>query len=186
MEGASDSGAASRVIEYSGHQVGKIVNKRGKGNLDPDIRKYAQAAAWQPWVVFRDSDSECPVDLSARLLQDVKDVPANFHLRLAHSMTEAWLLADQAGFSAFFNVPEAAIPRDVESIPHAKHEVLRLCAGSRSRAIREAMVTTAGEVGPLFVATVNDFARLHWDISAAMENTDSLARAVQRIGSIKA
>jgi len=48
------------------------------------------------------------------------------------------------------------------------------------------MVTTAGEVGPLFVATVNDFARLHWDVPAAMENSDSLTRAVQRIGSIKA
>lgn len=181
VEGASDSGAASRLVEHAGHTVGKLVNKRGKGNLDPDIPKYAKAAEWEPWVVFRDSDSECPVQLRQRLMNSVAHSPNHFQLRIAHSMTEAWLLADHGGFASYFGINEASLPREVEDIPHAKREVLRLCSQSRSRAIREAVVTRDGEVGPLYVSTLNDFARSGWDVSAASDRSESLARAVTRI-----
>lgn len=181
VEGASDIGATSGIIKHCGHTVGKVVNKRGKGNLDPDIPKYAMAAEWQPWVIFRDSDNECPVELQSRLMQKVGNPPKTFALRIAHTMTEAWLMADSAGFSSFFGLSESDMPHDVEQIGHAKRALLQLCAQSRSRQIRETVVASDGNVGPLYVSVLNDFASRAWDVQRASASSESLARAVRRI-----
>lgn len=97
VEGASDEGVARAVIQVSGHDVGKVIVKGGKTRLDPDIRKYNQAARHTPWVVFRDSDNACPVRLRQYLLGQVGALSPSFFLRIVHPMTEGWLLADAAG-----------------------------------------------------------------------------------------
>jgi hypothetical protein len=181
VEGASDVGAASSILRFAGHEVGRVIDKRGKANVDRDLAKYVQAARHTPWVVFRDTDAVCPVALSQRLLTQEGIGPSRFQLRLAHSMTEAWLLADRRGFAAHFQVRRERVPVDPEGVVHAKREVLRLCADSRSRNVREAMVTQEGEVGPLYVSTIDAFAREHWDVGAAAESSPSLRRAIDRI-----
>lgn len=180
VEGQSDLGAARAIVRFAGHEVGTEVDKRGKNNLDPDIPKYNQAARREPWVVFRDTDSKCPVTLREELLGAMTP-SVGFLLRLAHSMTESWLLADRQGFSTYFRVAEASIPLDPDQLPHAKRTLLNLCERSRSRLIRSAMVRGDGEVGPLYVTTVNDFATNSWSVDRAVEHSDSLRRAVDRI-----
>ncbi len=181
VEGESDREAAKAVVRTAGHEVGKVRIAGGTSRLDPKIRKYNQAARQSAWVIFRDSDSECPVALSRTLLADVGEVSSRFQLRIAHSMTEAWLLADQQGFADYFGVSAGKIPRDPESLPHAKKAVLQLCADSRLRAIRQDMVTSAGETGPLYVQRINEFASQTWDVESARSNSDSLQRAVERL-----
>ncbi|UOQ59443.1 hypothetical protein MUN76_10300 [Leucobacter rhizosphaerae] len=184
VEGASDKGAAEAIVREAGHEIQKIIDKGGKTRLDPLLANYNQAARRTPWIVFRDTDSQCPVELRKSLLLPVGELSPYFHLRLAHSMTEAWLMADTEGFAQHFQVSKGKVTVDPESLPHAKHEILRLCMQSKSRAIREGMTAGNQETGPLYVSMLNDFARNHWSVASASKQSGSLRRAVARITAI--
>lgn len=185
VEGRSDIETAKAVVRAAGHTTGKIRDKGGISRLDPDIRKYNEAAKWEPWVVFRDTDSACPVSLHAQLVADISIIHPGFQLRLANSMTEAWLLADRRGFARFFGIPLLQVPADPESLAHAKRTVLHLAATSRIREIREGLVAGQSEAGPLYGHLINQFARDQWDVLAAAGASESLRRAVRRIGAMQ-
>lgn len=184
VEGESDVEAARAIVSTAGHSVGRIVPARGKSRLDPKIEKYAQASAQTPWIVFRDSDGECPVELRERLFPHSAMKSQRFLLRIAHTMTEAWLLADRAGFSDYFGVPKSSLPTDVESVSHAKNELLRLCSRSRSRAIRREVIARDSGAGPLYVFHLNAFASESWSVADAALNSPSLARSLRRIAEL--
>ena len=97
VEGESDREVAKTVVVHAGHRVHLVRIAGGKTRLDPLITKYNIASAQYPWVVFRDSDSECPVTLRARVTAGISSWHPQFCLRIAHSMSEAWLLADRDG-----------------------------------------------------------------------------------------
>lgn len=182
VEGRSDEGAARALLRFTGHEVHRILTKNGKAALDRDLPKYHRAARRDTWLVLRDSDGRCPVELVADLTKRVGVPSPDLHLRIAHSMTEAWLLADRVGFATYFRVPESRIPMDPEAAPRAKDTVLNLCASSRSRDIRRRMTTgRSGETGPDYVATLNDYATTSWNVAAAAEQSPSLRRAVERL-----
>lgn len=181
VEGESDKEAAAAVVVAAGRTVARTHVARGKGKLDQNLRKYNAAARHQSWVVFRDSDSCCPVELRERLLRLTPEPNPRLSLRIAHTMTEAWLLADRRAFCEFFSVNAAKIPRSPEELNHAKRSLLDLCAKSTSRTARQDMVTTEGETGPLYVLRINEFARDHWDVHAAAQASPSLRRAVAAI-----
>lgn len=181
VEGESDREAAKAVVIAAGRTVSKVVAAGGKTRLDPKIPKYNAAAKRSNWVVFRDSDGECPVQLRAQLLSTLTGPQSSqFCLRIAHSMTEAWLMADPAGFAEFFHVRVGKIPTVVEDLPHAKRTLLDLCVTS-PRAIRNGVVTADGLTGPEYVARINQFASSRWDVSAAAARCPSLRRAIAEI-----
>ena len=181
VEGESDREIARVVVRVAGKDVNLVRVARGKSRLDQLIPKYNRASTQTPWVVFRDSDAECPVVLRAKLAAGINRWESGFVLRIAHSMSEAWLLADPDGFSEYFNVPRSRIPSDPELLRHAKQKVLALCAGSRSRLIRQDMTSNGSEIGPLYVAHVNEFASTVWNPTEAALASDSLRRAIERI-----
>lgn len=181
VEGASDVEISKQIVHASGHGTGKTMVKNGVAKLDPDIPKYILAARRENWVVFRDSDGECPVQLRARLLGDRDSPSERFDLRIAHTMSEAWLLADREGFASYFGVSSASIPNDVEHITHAKATLLSLCQGSRKRPIRDEVVRHNGHPGDLYVYHINTFARDHWSVQTAAGEAPSLERAIRRL-----
>ena len=181
VEGESDRETAKAVVRSVGKTVAKVVVAGGKTRLDPKIHKYNQAARRSTWVVFRDSDGKCPVDLRAGLSAGISVWNSRFALRIAHSMTEAWLMADRDAFADYFRIKMSRIPTDPEGVDHAKREVLRLCAESRSREIRADMVRPTGETGPLYVKRINEFAADSWNVDDASAVSDSLARAIRQI-----
>lgn len=183
VEGPSDEGAARRIVKAAGHEVAAVRVVRGTGNLDKKIPNYAKAARHSPWVVFRDSDNECPVALRDRLLAGVPSSRL-FALRIAHTMTEAWLMADQAGFASYFKVSRDSVPLAPEDMPHAKHTLLGLCLHSRSRDIREEVAADEAHPGPLFTDHLNEFATRRWNIEAAAENSPSLRRAITALNTM--
>jgi hypothetical protein len=184
VEGDSDREAAKAVVRWAGRDTNKVVVAGGKTRLDPKIEKYNRAAGHASWVVFRDSDGRCPVVVRNQISSQIVSWSPRFALRIAHSMTEAWLLADRDGFAEYFGVATNLLSRDPESLPHAKREVLRLCARSRSRAIRQDMVASDGDTGPLYVSRINDFASSRWDVGAAADVSQSLHRTVDRVRSL--
>ena len=177
VEGESDKAAARRVVEFAGRQVRHVTVTRGKTKLDSKLANYSRAARDQPWVVFRDSDNQCPVSLRRRLLAGIPDNPL-FALRIVHTMTEAWLMADRLGFSRYFAVSSDTVPVDPEAKAHAKQTLLRLCQRSRSRDIREEVVHGQAHPGPLFVERLTEFASRHWNVSVAAQSCPSLQRAI--------
>jgi 5S rRNA maturation endonuclease (ribonuclease M5) len=182
VEGESDRETAKAVVRAADRTVAKVIVTGGKSRLDPRISKYNEAARRSSWIVFRDSDGDCPRRLREELTSSITTWSPNFSLRIAHSMTEAWLLADRQNFADFFRIRVGRVPRDSEAIPHAKQEVLRLCAESTSRTIRQNMVRATGEIGALYVSTINEFAASRWDVdTAAAIRSESLRRAIQRI-----
>ncbi|WP_130866945.1 hypothetical protein [Acidipropionibacterium timonense] len=125
----------------------------------------------------------CPVELRNRLFALVDDNPL-FALRIAHTMTEAWLMADRQGFAEYFKVSADRVPLQPELEHHAKKTLLAVCAKSRSRDIREEVVHEETETGPLYVDHLNEFAKVHWDIKQASANSPSLCRAVRAIAAM--
>lgn len=184
VEGDSDREVARAVVAYAGHRAHQIRVAGGKTRLDRLIPKYNIASAQFPWVVFRDSDSQCPVTLLPRLTAGISSPHPQFCLRIAHSMSEAWLLADREGFAEYFKVPATRIPREPEALPNAKQTLLGLCAGSRSKAIREDVTVSGTRAGPLYVARINEFASTAWNVAEAESVSGSLRRAVLRIRQI--
>ncbi|QHN17022.1 hypothetical protein GII30_08330 [Gordonia amarae] len=181
VEGESDREAAKSVVIAAGRTVDRVAVAGGKTRLDPKIPKYNAAAKRQSWVVFRDSDGTCPVQLREQLLSTLTSAQSKrFSLRIAHNMTEAWLMADNTGFAEFFHVRIGKIPVDVENLPHAKRTLLDLCRKS-PRAIRDGVVTSDGLTGPEYVSRINRFAKDHWDVSAAATRSGSLQRAIAAI-----
>lgn len=186
VEGESDREVAKTVVVHAGHRVHQVRIAGGKTKLDPLIPKYNIASAQFPWVVFRDSDSQCPVILRARLTAGISSWHPQFSLRIAHSMSEAWLLADRAGFAEYFKVPSTRIPRDPEALPNAKHALLALCSRSRSKAIRKDVTASGSHTGPLYVTRINEFASTVWSVAEAETVSDSLRRAVARVAQLPA
>lgn len=180
-EGESDREVAKAVVRAAGRTVNQVRIAGGKSRLDPLIAKYNAASSQAPWVVFRDSDSDCPVTLRNRLLSSVTLLSPQFSLRIAHSMTEAWLLADADSFADYFGVPVNRVPREPDHLQHAKQTLISLCVRSRSRRIRDDMTAPSNHAGPLYVARLNDFASTAWRAWEASSASDSLRRAINHI-----
>ncbi|MDR2930912.1 MAG: hypothetical protein LBV06_08440 [Propionibacteriaceae bacterium] len=178
VEGESDKGVASALVAASGFvEPPRWIVAGGRDRLDRQLVGYLRASAHGPWVVFRDSDGQCPVEVIHRLLGDPSQFPG-MCLRLAHSMTEAWLLADATSFADFFQVRSASITDRPDGLPHAKRELLRICSHSKSRRLRGDLVRPDGSIGPLYVPLINEFASNHWDVLVAAGRSPSLNRAL--------
>lgn len=190
VEGASDFGVAETLITAAGHEIGQSVEKRAKSKLDPDIPKYLQAATYGPglgWLILRDSDNECPVELR-RLLEGVRlagsTAPDNFLLRIVHTMSEGWFLADTRNASAFFRIPENKLPQLPEEVADPKRLLLNLSLSHSPPAFRKRFVRTDGSPGPEFTSIMNEFARNSWDIHRAADKSPSLDRAIHRLSQL--
>ena len=181
VEGDSDVAAARAVIEAAGRSPGRVFVKRGTGALDRDLHKYISASAHGSYVIIRDSDGVCPVELREELVGTVSPLPPSFQLRIAHAMTEAWLMADHEGFAQYFSVRTADLPAAPEMIRDPKQRLLQICARSRSRTIRAAMVRSNGRIGTGYVPTLQQFAESRWDAKRAASRSPSLQRALERI-----
>jgi hypothetical protein len=183
VEGASDAAIMRRVCATAGIHVGAEFVARGKGNLDPRLGGYNNAARFAPWLVVRDldHDADCAPTLVKQLLPD--QVPG-MCFRVPVRSIEAWLLGDRDGFSKFFGVSAAVIDVDPDALPRPKRTVVDLARRSTKRGIREGMVPAEGtsvEVGPGYTALLVEFAGTIWNPEAAAERSDSLHRCLRAL-----
>lgn len=100
VEGASDAAIMRRVCATAGIQVGAEFVARGKGNLDPRLGGYNNAARFSPWLVVRDldHDADCAPTLVNQLLPNCAP---GMCFRVPVRSIEAWLLGDRDGFARF-------------------------------------------------------------------------------------
>ncbi|WP_288832551.1 hypothetical protein [uncultured Corynebacterium sp.] len=184
LEGRADVGFAQVLIRETGHTPYLQFVKRGVTNLDnkiPDYRKAAELDSSVGWLVLRDGDGNCPVDLRRRF--DDGDRVATFALRVANTMAEAWLFADKEAAADYFRIAGKKIPSDPESLAHPKRHLLQLCASHSPTEIRNDMVSRGGNMGPLFADRLNEFSVSHWRLDVAERYSESLRRAADHLRS---
>ena len=185
VEGYPDAAIARRLIMHVGASPGYERILRGKGNLDPAIPKFMQAARRQPWLIIRDLDVDAPC--AGKLLSERGWQPEGYCcLRIAVRASESWVMSDVEGLSDFLRVPKASIPIEPEQVDRPKMRLVDLARRSRSSAVREAMVprersgrSTGGEYESFLASFISN----DWNIEGALrsERAPSLNRAVRRM-----
>lgn len=168
------------------HDIFREVNERGFGNIRKGIPKYLGASRGMRHVVLTDLD-QAPCAPGLRRDWGVAEVPEGLQFRVAVRETEAWLLADRAGFAQFAKVDVKKVPAEPERLPDPKQALVNLVRGSRSKRLAAEIVPPQGgsrvSMGPFYNERLSEFVREHWDVSVAAEVAPSLLRTVERLRS---
>lgn len=155
------------------------INKRGVTKLKADLPRYMQQALHvRPVLCVADTDGGCAVTLRRQWLPAA--TPQNFLLRLAVTESEAWAMADRSAFASALGVSVASVPRNPETLPDAKREVLRLAARSSKRRVREEMLSLQdlSKPGTGYNKHLCAFVRQGWRAAVARDASESLNRAL--------
>lgn len=163
------------------------IPKGGVTKLKADLARYMeQARHVRPVLCVADTDGVCPVTLCREWLPQV--VPPRFMLRLAVTESEAWVMADRSAFASALGVSVASVPRDPETLPDAKREVLRLAARSSKRRVKEEMLSLQdiNKPGTGYNQHLCAFVRQGWRANVAREASESLDRAIQALERLRA
>jgi hypothetical protein len=175
-----DEAVARKLIACAGGQVGTVYGKNGKDDLQKRINAFNNAARHLPWVILVDlnSDADCAPLLRQRWLPN----PApRMCFRVAVRQVEAWLMADAETLAQYLHVAQSAIPRDPETLPNAKTEMVNLARRSRRREIRADMIPREGSgraVGPAYTSRLIEYVEKAWRPREAAQRSDSLRRAL--------
>lgn len=161
-----------------------IRNAGGGSKFWRDAKRYNDAARHQQIIALADLEQhECAPTLIGIELPNKNP---GFHLRIAVRMLEGWLIADRRSIAAFLRVNISAVPVAPDAEQHPKRKLVEIAGRSTRRAIREAMIPgdSGATVGPDYVATMSEFVREQWQVSAAQCNSPSLASACMRWAAI--
>lgn len=155
----------------------------GFGYLKKQISSFNLAAKYKPFIVLTDLDAgNCAPELVANWLPVAKH--ANLIFRVAVREVEAWLLADPVTFSRFTGVGTAHIPSHPEQEPDPKAKLIELVRRYGKADVRRQIVPKASFsvlIGPSYNEALCEFVRNHWNVSAASQRSESLAKAINRI-----
>lgn len=185
VEDALSFAVMEKLLGYTGR--GYVVTlplvERGFGNIQRFIVKYRNASHALPHIVLTDLDqAKCPPFL--REQWGVTTLPESMLFRVAVRETEAWLLADRAGFSAFAGIPPGKVSQEPESLADPKQTLINLVRRSRNKRLVAELVPSQGSrisIGPLYNERLSSFVRERWDVATAMEIAPSLKRTVARL-----
>lgn len=180
-------------------QVIQPLPARGS-EIKKKISSFNQLSQSTPVILLTDLDTDdCAPVLKNKLLEGMKQ-NTNFILNIAVDEAEAWLMADRENFSAFLAVNVADMPKSTPqkqggrkalpemSIPIKASYYLThtLATQSEKEEIREQIAAVGKSCkGKEYNSALLPFIQNQWDISAAMENSDSLKRMVDRIKALE-
>ena len=129
-------------------------------------------------------------DCAPTYARNVLPTPApGMTFRIAVRSVEAWLMADREGIATFLGIPKENFPvnPDLETNPKLflVDLVRRKC---RKKRMREDMIPTQTgklKVGPLYATRIPEYAQFHWRPEIAAQHSDSLARCIRALESLK-
>lgn len=184
-EGPTDRAAARQLIRAAGAVPGydysvRSTSSPGKDFLDSKLGAFNAAARFQPWLVLRDSDSDCAASLAARL----KNPAPNMVFRIVVPSIEAWLMADRERFAAHLSIEVTRVPLDPDGLRDAKAEVLRLAKRSQRRQIRDGFAPkplSGRREGAGYAGLLIEFIDSSWVPETAARCSPSLSRALTRL-----
>ena len=159
---------------------------RALEKLDQMIRLSTTA----PVICVFDSDGTCVLELLKRHTKNgwkKKQLAIN----IAIDEGETWLMADRKGFAQYFGIKLCAIPDKKKnaielssSFPYktSLYFLKELVPLSKKKKVLETLgCERPGKKPPTYNTLWPEFIERHWNIGEAIKNSDSLARAVDRI-----
>lgn len=158
------------------------IDTGGVTKLRAALPRYCEQAKFVQHVLcIADTDGQCPVSLLRTWLPS--GVPDRFVLRLAVTEAESWALADATEFAAAYQVPASKVPARPDDASDAKSALLALAKRSKSRTIRDEVVSAGSLMRPGTGYNLHlcRFIRQHWRPEEAMTRSPSLLRAVRRL-----
>lgn len=182
-EGLLDQAAAERIALDLGCGTVLSNNAGGSENFWRQVPKYNDASK-RIGVVFLLADHDSTRCVGPRLATLRPAQHPNLVLRLAVAELEAWLLADRVSLASFLRVRESLVPRDPETLPDPKRQLVDLARRSTKPAIRDAIVPKPGRssaVGAEYSLVMERFVREHWRPAQAAERSPSLRRALRAL-----
>lgn len=182
-EGDLDYAVAERLIRNAGSTCYLAAVPRGRERILANIRRYAEASKHGRWLILCDLENDdCAPGLITRHLGESR---GTLQWRVAVRKIESWLLGDE-GLAKALAVSPARLPRNPDLVADPKVELVNIASRSRSRKIRNDLVTDTGRIGPGYNRWLTEFVRDHWDPARAAERSDSLRRAISAIDGLAA
>ncbi len=183
VEDALSEAVLCKMMATSSLAIEGVICTRGNDQIRQGIAKFKNASNVLPHVVLTDLDR---YPCAPALLEDwgATDLPPRLLFRIAVREVEAWLLADREGVAHFLQIPLTKLPLYPELEGDPKQALINLARKSRNKKLKSEIVPAAGSrvpIGPLYNPRMIEFARDHWDILRASENSESLGRAMKRI-----
>lgn len=177
---------AERLVMDSGKpwRIAQCFGKGGNQYLKSKLDAFANIAQSIPVLLTTDLDQDACAPELIRQWRGKKRFPDTLLIRVAVRETEAWLLADAEGFSAFSGVPRGKIPDSPETLADPKRELLALVRRHGLRALKAELLPEPGarsKVGLGYNQALCQFVRDSWSADRAELAADSLARARKRI-----
>ncbi|NJL59453.1 MAG: DUF4276 family protein [Desulfobacteraceae bacterium] len=164
------------------------------GKIKKDVLKYNCLNL--PVIMLTDLDQyDCPPSLIREWFQEEPKNP-NLVFRVACDEAEGWLMADKTGFAKFLKISEDLLPalksldtrRNPQNIelafPYKPSLFLmrELAQKSADKSLKEKLMPrTVAKKGSQYNSTLLPFVVNHWNIEAAIKNSYSLQKAVERI-----
>ncbi|MDD4279991.1 MAG: transposase [Candidatus Sumerlaeales bacterium] len=111
-------------------------------------------------------------------------INSNFLLRVPIVMLESWALADIKGMAQYLQVDEALLPRDAQTIRMPKVTIVELARQSANQRIATDIappLASRARVGRGYTTHLLRFTETVWDPWRAMQNNESLRKAVDAI-----
>lgn len=184
----SEAVAERLVLEANnGLNIAVRMGRRGNGYLKQKLPEILRTAHAIPILLLTDLDR---VECSPTLIADwcgKQIMPQGLLFRVAVREVEAWLLADREGFAQFSNSPLDKIPTNSELIDDPKQTLLNIVKRYGSRDIKNDILPALGSgvsVGVGYNQRLSMFVREIWAIERAVENSNSLSRALYRLREI--
>ncbi len=189
-----------RILYFCSSEF-EIINSlpaRG-GQLKSKISEFNKLSQKNPVVLLTDLDAEnCAPKLKEKLL-DGETKYEHFVINIAVDEGEAWLMADRVNFAAFMGVKEEDVPCFVPKKQNGRKALVEIDLNVKTsfylthklahQSNDDDVVAQIGSKdksckGKEYNTKLVPFIREHWDISAAMKNSDSLTRMVKRINDL--
>lgn len=175
--------------------VFKEIPARG-GEVKKKIKELNKLAQTKPVILLTDLDVEdCAPILKQKLLNgDIQS--ADFLINIAIDEAEAWLMADRDGFASYLSVPVNQIPssklqklggmkpvNEMDFSCKSSYQLTHVIApeSSDSNLKQQISVTGVAAKGKEYNSAILPFIKDKWDITVAMQNSDSLSRMVNRL-----
>jgi hypothetical protein len=164
-------------------------NQGGFGSMKKSFKEYCTLAKHHNVFILTDLDTaECAPSLRMEWISGAnltEPLPSNMHFRIAVKEIEAWLLADRDNLSSYLGLPKHAFPDDAE-IPDPKEHLLKCVKDfGNSNAKLELLPEGLAKVGLGYNNHLGKFATEIWNFRRAADRSESLSRAILRIGSAR-
>jgi hypothetical protein len=188
-----------RIIRYIGNlPIDPVIQPVRGSQLKNLLENYNRLAASRDIIILTDLDTiDCAPTLIRNWFTD-KGISRhkNLTFRVAVTEGESWLLADRKGFATWLKIPIDLIPppasqnprkepKEIEVRPHCKPSlfIMKNLASQSTDKEKCRMLTPreGARKGPQYNSCLLPFIEDKWNITAAIQCSSSLRRAIHEI-----